>query len=260
MKNFVFCLIVALIFFSCNNSSNEEGGSGKNGDDSLADSKLPEILPITDSLNPTPYYIINISATELQDSAVEMVKKLRLEHENVNYLWIPDFESLSGKELYAVFLGPYTTIESCVHSLMDYKETNKDAYAAWVGHEKKRRVVYSPFDIRVNEKRVKQIFIYANPVAEQEYGESGGEDWGWFVSDVTAYFYDNHPDVEVFSVYNDILREKDIKNLENELNLGDSFGYVLVNGSNKKFLYHDMPDGVISEACIFFNFVMNDVD
>ncbi|MBN2681080.1 MAG: SPOR domain-containing protein [Bacteroidales bacterium] len=259
MKQILFYIGLVLFVASCSNKSNEDE-SGTSSNDSLKESKIPEILPLSDSIISTPYYIINLSATENQDSAIEMVKNYRKEFENVNYLWIPDFESLSGKELYVVFIGPYSDIEPCVHSLMDYKETNKDAYAVLVSHEKQRRVIYSPFDIRVNDKRVKQIFTYAEPAASEEYFEGGGEDWGWFVGDVTSYFSDNHPEVEFFSVYNDILRDKDIKMLEKELDLGDSFGYILVNGNEKEFLVHDMPNSIISSACEFFSLVMNEVD
>lgn len=261
MRKTIFYLVVILFVASCGDNKSDDSSSPKtNVKDSLNISAVLEILPVSDSIFKPPYYIINLNASENIDSAIAVVKNLRGEFENVNYLWIPDYESLSGKELFSIFLGPFSNLQTCMPILMDYKETHPDSYAVFVSHEMERRVVYSPYDIRMDGQRVKQVFIYAEPKASEEYFEEGGEDWGWFVGDVLEYFSKNHPEVESFNVYNDILRDKDIKKLEKEMELDGSFGYLLINGKEKEFLNHDMSNSIISAACEFFNFEFIEID
>jgi len=252
MKNL---LLLALILFvaGCGNS-NKDATKNNKIIDTIDEISPIEIDPISDENNAPPYYIVTVKAVAEKDSAVALVNELRTNVINANYLWIPDYESLSGREFYQVFIGPFDNEAEVIPFLMDYKESNKDAYAILVDHNTDRRAIYSPYDIRQNKKQVQQIFIYAEPEAEDAYYEEGGEDWGWFVGDVHSYFTENHPDVEFYNVYNDILRTKDIIALEKELNPDKYFGYILINGNKKLFIQHDMSEIVINKANEFFGY------
>ncbi|CAG5087220.1 hypothetical protein CRYO30217_03420 [Parvicella tangerina] len=95
------------------------------------------------------------------------------------------------------------------------------------------------------------ILIYAKPEDEEIYAEEGGEDWGWFVNDVSEYFTNNHPQVLFANVYHDGLTDKEIKQIEDELQ-PEGFGYVFIDGNKKGWAGHDMPGSVIRSAEEFF--------
>ncbi|PLW93917.1 MAG: hypothetical protein C0592_04640 [Marinilabiliales bacterium] len=254
MKHLIYILLVVFLAACGNKNQSDQENAVNENNDSIAETNIPEIDPINDEENKPPYYIIAVKAFAEKDSAILFLEDLRKKYNNANYLFIPDYKSLSGKEMYQVFLGPYSNEKKVIPALMDYKESNNDAYAVLVDHNTRSRSIYSPYDIRQNGNNVKQIFIYAEPSAENEYYESGGEDWGWFVNDVGEYYSNHHPEVEFFYVYNDVLRQKDIASIEAELDLEDSFGYILINNGKKSFIYHDLPETVIDQANSFFGF------
>lgn len=254
MKHFIFLSLLVFLAACGSNNKDNQNSSEPQKNDSIANVKIPEIDPISDIDNKPPYYIVAVKAFAEKDSAILFVEELRQEYENANYLWIPDYESLSGKEYYQVFIGPFMEQATVIPFLMDFKQTERDAYAVLVDHKNQSRTIYSPFDIRQNGKSVKQIYIYSEPSVENAYYEDGGEDWGWFVNDVSAWFSENHPEVEFYTVYGDFLRDKDIKKLESELQLDGSFGYILIHNGKKIFIQHDPPDSIIDQACNFFGF------
>jgi hypothetical protein len=237
MKNLIFVLFfVPLIAYS-------QAGSDKNY---VPDIKKTEIKEYSS------FYIISISGTADIKEAVEQVKSLKAKGHPAGYLWIPDFPSLSNKELYSVFIGPFERMDSTIEYLEKYKKTNANAYAVEASKSTTRTTVFGKFDIRKNNIKQFLILTYAKPKAEEEYFNNGGEDWGWFVGDVGEYFRKHYPDkVLMESVYNGWLLPKDIEALEKELGLSQ-FGYVFINGKNKSFTPHSPPDGVIIEACDFF--------
>ena len=220
--------------------------------------KEPTIAKVDDSKYPYGFYIINVSASANVNGAVSRVQELQKKGHPAGYLWLPDYESISDKELYAVFIGPFDGLDSCVKYLVEYQNEVPKAYAIKVNHEKKRFVIHNKFDFRINNKKQYMILTYATPEGQDEYAEGGGEDWGWFVNDVANYFDKYHAENVFFgSVYYSWFNKKDIAKLVDELEL-EGFGYVLIKGKEKSFTPHDMPDGVISSACEFFGFKMNE--
>ena len=196
-------------------------------------------------------YIINYAGAETQERAIAIVDSLIPTFPNAGYLWIPDFESLSGEELYAVFITSEPSKYSIEDELKKCKADLPKSYIVKVNHTDERWVTYSPLDVRINKKKQPIVAIYEEPAAGDEYASDGGEDWGWFVNDVNTYFGDNHPEVIFTSIYHGGLTDGEIKKIEEDMEL-EGFGYVLIDGKNREFVGHDMPGGVISVACEFF--------
>ena len=253
MKN-VYLIFTFSIFLSCNQQEPESSES--NVIDTLkANEKeyVPEIVKTSDKNQAPDFFIINVSGTSDIKEAVQQVKALRAKDYPAGYLWIPDYESLSKSELFSVFIGPFSGIDTTIKYLEYYKKVNSNAYAVKVGHNSERTSIMSKFDIRINDKRQFLILTYSTPKDEEEYASNGGEDWGWFTNDVREYFLKHYPDkVKFSSVFYGWLSPDDINTLEKELSL-QGFGYVLIKGKNKAFIPHDMPHNIIQSACIYFN-------
>ena len=143
------------------------------------------------------FYIISVSGTADIKEAVEQVKGLKAKGHPAGYLWIPDFPSLSNKELYSVFIGPFERLDSTIEYLEKYKKTNANAYAVEASKSTTRTTVFGKFDIRKNNIKQFLILTYAKPKDVEEYYNNGGEDWGWFTGDVGEYFRKNYPDSQL---------------------------------------------------------------
>lgn len=203
------------------------------------------------------YYIVNYAGAETEKEAIDMVDSLAQRFPEAGYLWIPDFASLSGKALYAIFLYQGKYDFSALEFLQKNKNDIDGLYAVRVDQSKERWVAYSPINIRVNGEKSKMILTYATPEDEEAYANEGGEDWGWFVYDVTTYFNEHHPEVLFESVYYSGLLPEEIESLEKELEL-DGFCYIFLDGKNKYVAGHDLPESVITSACEFFGFAEPD--
>lgn len=250
----IYLVISVFVFISCKQSQTESSDQ-KNADSTSVTNQayVPEIERTSDKNQNPDFFIISISGTDDTKEAVEQTKALRLKGHPSGYLWIPDYASLSGKEMFSVFIGPFPGMDTTIRYLEVYKKTDPGAYAIKVLHDDKRTTIFGKYDIRVNDKRQFLILTYSTPKDEEEYANNGGEDWGWFTNDVREYFIKHYPDKIVFSsVFYSWLSPSDIKALEMELSL-QGFGYVLINGKNKTFIAHDMPHSVIQSACNFFN-------
>lgn len=256
MKHYLLFLVLLAAFACSENNSKKEETTPKTNeevDSSEIQSTEPLLEQISDANTEAPFYIISVAGFENIDSARKEALILKEEYEEAGFLWIPDYESLSGKEMYVVFLGPYTYESGCMEALFEYKNDNPSAYAVLVQHKDERKAIYDKFDFRLNGQKQKMVLTYAKPEESEEYFEEGGEDWGWFTGDVGSYLSHYHSDVIYSSVYNSWLDESDIKKLESEMEL-DGFGYIMINGNEKSFTHHDLPDGVISAICEFFEF------
>jgi len=253
MKKIWFLLVVILLFFACKNTKVEDKEVDmKDSTVNKISDKTPKLEPL-DKKTEVPFFIISVSSTNDKYTAAEEVVKLRETYEDVNYLWIPDYKSLSGKELYSVFLGTYTYLPTAMAELMKFKKTNKDAYGVEVSQTNKRLLLIDKYDIRVDDKKLKIIIGYADPKVEENYFAEGGEDWTWFVDDV-ATFYKEHYENEVYFCYMpEWIPLDELKKMVKDIN-GDSetMGYILIDGKNKNFLQHNMSGEIISESCDFF--------
>ena len=70
-----------------------------------------------------------------------MVEILKYEgFEKADYLWIPDYKSLSGAEYYSIFIGPFLTIEECALEVERYRKSNPSAYGLLVSNKSTERV------------------------------------------------------------------------------------------------------------------------
>ena len=271
MKKLLLIFLLSIFLFSCKESANNDSEetsdnteqvSDNDADNDDADSDedidLVEIAidPITPDIN-DDFYLVSISAAETQDEAIEAVTELRKTYENANYLWIPDYASLSGKELYVVFLGPYDYLDDdAFRVLSDYKKINSNVYFVKASQEETRITLLSKFDYRVNSVRQKLIIAYAEESELDEYYEDGGEDWGWFNYDVDTYFLENHPD-DVTFIYGlpDWITAEDMNAYAKKMdNKNLNFGYYLIDGDNEMFIQHDVSDYVMEQACDFFGY------
>ncbi len=250
MKPFIITFLL-LIFVACGNPKENKNNLAAAIDSASGhEKKAVKLLEKTSDKNTKPpFYAINISAFPDAKSASEEVLKLKKQHKKASYLWLPDYQSVSNKELFLVFLGPYKSKYKCMKKLEDYKKENKSAYAILVAHDTKRLVFYSNIDERVNNKKKKLMIIYSTKADEQEYANEGGEDWGWFVGEVSSYFSATRED-DLLIIGNEevpkLYMDKLVKKLEIE-----GFGYVLINGTEKTFLAHDMSEGIIEATCDF---------
>ncbi len=59
-------------------------------------------------------------------------------YQNIGYLWIPDYPSLSGKPFYATFIGPYQTYAACENNLRTLKKTGRFWYGIKVSYDSQR--------------------------------------------------------------------------------------------------------------------------
>lgn len=204
-------------------------------------------------------YVLNYAGTSTEEEAIQKVDSLLPNFPNAGYLWIPDFSSLSGKEMFAVFLDKSPYRYSIMENMQNWKQDNPGIYLVKVDQSNERWVAYSPIDIRINGEKLKMILTYAEPEEVESYYEEGGEDWGWFVNDVGEFFADNHPEVMMESVFNSGLLDSEIQSIENEL--GDElegFCYIFVDGKKKMVVGHDFSQSVISQACDFFGYELPD--
>ena len=84
------------------------------------------------------FYIINVSAIKDAVSARKKVDELRSMGYESDYLWIPDYNSLSGAEYYSVYIGPFFSQYECEEATEDYRQLHPEAYGLLVSQENVR--------------------------------------------------------------------------------------------------------------------------
>lgn len=85
-----------------------------------------------------PFYILNVAAYKTEEQAKNRVANLTNSGKSAGYLWIPDYPSLSGAQLYCVYLGPYQTQNECEIATEEYRKKYPGAYGLLVSKEQKR--------------------------------------------------------------------------------------------------------------------------
>lgn len=88
-----------------------------------------------------PFFIINTAAVKDVKEAELKVEGLQEEGYPADYLWIPDYASLSGAEFYTVYIGPYKTKQECAIAVDQYRVENPKAYGTLVSHQPGRVTV-----------------------------------------------------------------------------------------------------------------------
>lgn len=146
-KNFIGFITVGLLIFiltSCNNS-------GKNMTSEkeleLQKKELSQQDPNTQSTNATntinqdkneAFYIINVAPMKTESDAKTKVQELKKKGYKSDYLWIPDYASLSGALFYSVYIGPYSTQYDCEVATEEYRKKHTEAYGLLVSQDNKR--------------------------------------------------------------------------------------------------------------------------
>ena len=98
------------------------------------------------------FYIIATDIASSENEASEKVNKLKSAGYDSDYLWIPDYKSLSGAEYFSVFIGPFSSIDDCASSVQEYRKDNPSAYGLLVSNESSKRVeIRGPDKIKITE-------------------------------------------------------------------------------------------------------------
>ena len=86
------------------------------------------------------FYIIAVDISSSDSDAGNKVDQLKNQGYRSDYLWIPDFKSLSGAEYFSVFIGPFNSLEECAITVESYRKSNPSAYGLLVSNESSKRV------------------------------------------------------------------------------------------------------------------------
>lgn len=87
------------------------------------------------------FYIIAVDIASSESEAIDKVDALVEEGYNVaNFLWIPDYPSLSGANYYSVYIGPFYDIDDLIFEIEDYRLVNPKAYGLLVSTKSNTRV------------------------------------------------------------------------------------------------------------------------
>lgn len=97
------------------------------------------------------FYIININAVKDKYKAIHEVNKLVNQGYQADYLWIPDYNSLSKAEYFSVYIGPYETQKECEIAVSKYRKINPKAYGLLVSQENKRVQINGVNKISIQE-------------------------------------------------------------------------------------------------------------
>ena len=98
------------------------------------------------------FYIIATDIASNENEASEKVNKLKAAGYASDYLWIPDYKSLSGAEYFSVFIGPFRSESECAIAVQEYRKNNPSAYGLLVSNESSKRVsITGPNKIKITE-------------------------------------------------------------------------------------------------------------
>ena len=104
------------------------------------------------------FYIIATDIASNENEASEKVNKLKAAGYASDYLWIPDYKSLSGAEYFSVFIGPFRSESECAIAVQEYRKNNPSAYGLLVSNESSKRVsITGPNKIKITEGKKPNI-------------------------------------------------------------------------------------------------------
>ena len=84
------------------------------------------------------FVIITGSFLYETDAKIEVRRMINEGYSNAGYLWIPDYPSLSGKEFYAPFVGPFNSYGECENNLKSLAKTGRFWYGIKVSFDNTR--------------------------------------------------------------------------------------------------------------------------
>ena len=103
-------------------------------------------------INNKDFYIIAVSVASSDTEAMDKVNSLKSEGYNSDFLWIPDYKSLSGAEYFSVFIGPFRSESECAIAVQEYRKSNPSAYGLLVSNESSKRVsITGPNKIKITK-------------------------------------------------------------------------------------------------------------
>ena len=107
---------------------------------------------VIDELDPDDnFYIIAVSIASSDIEAMDKVKSLESQGYNSDFLWIPDYKSLSGAKYFSVYIGPFRSESECALAIEDYRKINPTAYGLLVSNESSKRVeIRGPNKIKIS--------------------------------------------------------------------------------------------------------------
>lgn len=85
-----------------------------------------------------PTYVITAGAFKTEREAQALRDTLRRQGHTASHLWIPDYASLSGAQLFLTFVGPFGDIDECRRQLAEFRKSYGDAYGILVAHQSGR--------------------------------------------------------------------------------------------------------------------------
>jgi hypothetical protein len=105
-------------------------------------------------------------------------------------------------------------------------------------------------DSSATKKIDRMVIICSDPKSENEYYEEGGEDWGWFVGEVSEYFAKQGVIIKHILDFDEATIKKYIPGYKSGARI--DFGYLFVEGAEFEHFGHDMSNEVIKAGDAFF--------
>jgi len=103
--------------------------------------------------NSDDFYILNSTAVKTESQAINKANELRNKGYAAGYLWIPDYASLSQRQLFTVYIGPFYSQYECEKATEDYRRIVPGAYGTLVSQRRVRvqiigigKVLETPLD------------------------------------------------------------------------------------------------------------------
>jgi len=93
------------------------------------------------NIETSDFYIINVQATKSIEVAKKRVDELKRDGHKADYLWIPNYKSLSGAEYYSVYIGPFWSKKECEIATRKYRKLNPEAYGTLVSQVNQRVII-----------------------------------------------------------------------------------------------------------------------
>jgi len=98
------------------------------------------------------FYVVNIIAVSRESTAKAKAAELKKKGYASGYLWIPDYASLSGKKLYTVYIGPFSTQKDCESATEKFKKIYSGTYGSKVSQEKETVFIKGVGEVAVKSK------------------------------------------------------------------------------------------------------------
>lgn len=103
------------------------------------------------SKNLNEFFIFNVKAVKNEKDAIQEKNALKELGHPADYLWIPDYNSLSGADYFSVYIGPYSSQLECENSIDQLKIDFPKGYGLLVSQENKRVQINGKGKVKVTE-------------------------------------------------------------------------------------------------------------